>query len=67
MQRSLKPNYEDTLKRSIRKFMMDSPNVELKEPTDKVITDLASQIMLDLRDAGLIVALEDGTDYAHRS
>lgn len=62
-----KPNYKGTLEGSIRTFFMDSSIEGLKGMSDDVIRQMAAKIMIDLRKAGLIVTLNDGTDYAHQS
>lgn len=67
MKRDPKPDYRGVIENAIRTSNMEAETHAQITMSDEAVRKMANRIMLDLRDAGIVIALDDGTDYAHRS
>ena len=67
VRRDPKPDYQKAIEDAYREWENGQPS-PLVIPVSKVaLRDLSGRIMRKVRDAGIVIGIDDGTDYAHRT
>ena len=66
LMRDPKPDYRKAMEDGIRDWEAAQTSPVESPMPQKAMDDLTGRIMRKVRDAGIVIGIDDGTDYAHR-